>query len=82
MSRKFFQHFTGEKKYFSLVILIILLLILSAIISPILIDRTKKDWTADLYSLVVNIENSSINLFRSKENDLFVKSTHLKDYIR
>ena len=82
MSRKFFQHFTGEKKYFSLVILIILLLILSAIISPILIDRTKKDWTADLPSLVVKIENSSINLFRSKENDLFVKSTHLKDYIR
>src|ERR1039457_7246716 len=82
MSRKIFQHFTGEKKYFSLVILIILLLILSAIISPILIDRTKNNWNTDLPSLVVHIENSSQSLFRLKENDLFIKSAHLKNYIR
>src|ERR1035437_7604789 len=82
MSRKIFQHFTGEKKYFSLVVLIILLLILSAIISPILIDRTKNNWNTDLPSLIVHIENSSLSLFKSKENDLFIKSTHLKDYIR
>lgn len=82
MSRKIFQNFTGEKKYFSLVILIILLLILSAIISPILIDRTKNNWNTDLPALVVQIENSSLSLFKSKENDLFIKSTHLKDYIR
>src|ERR1035437_1145844 len=82
MSKKIFQHFTGEKKYFSLVVLIILLLILSAIISPILIDRTKNNWNTDLPSLVVHIENSSMSLFRSKENDLLIKSIHLKNYIR
>src|ERR1035438_8343444 len=84
MSRKIFQHFTGEKKYFSLVILIILLLLLllSAIISPILIDRTKNNWNTDLPSLVVHIENSSQSFFRLKENDLFIKSAHLKNYIR
>src|SRR5674476_515487 len=82
MPRKISQYFTGEKKYFSLVILIILLILLSAIISPLLIERTKKNWNTDLPSLVVNIENSSINFFRSKETDLFIKSTHLKNYIR
>jgi signal transduction histidine kinase len=82
MPRKISQYFTGEKKYFSLVILIILLIILSAIISPLLTERTKKNWNTDLPSLVVDIENSSLNLFRSKENDLFIKSTHLKNYIR
>ena len=82
MSKKIFQHFTGEKKYFSIVILIILLLILSAIITPILIDRTRNNWNTDLPSLIVHIENSSINLFKSKENDLFTKSVHLKNYIR
>jgi two-component system nitrogen regulation sensor histidine kinase NtrY len=82
MSKKFFQRFAGEKKYFSLVILIIILLILSAVISPVLIDRTKNNWNANLPSLVVNIENSSQNLFRSKENILFDKSEHLKNYIR
>jgi two-component system, NtrC family, nitrogen regulation sensor histidine kinase NtrY len=82
MPRKIVHYFTGEKKYFSLVILIILLLLLSAIISPILIERTKKNWTNELPSLVINIENSSLSLFRTKENDLYVKSAHLKNYIR
>ena len=82
MLRKISQYFIGEKKYFSLVILIILVIIISAIFSPILIESTNKNWNKDLPSLVVSIQNSSLNLFRSKENDLFVKSTHLKNYIR
>src|ERR1035437_2589950 len=82
MLRKIFHLFTGEKKYFSLVILIILLIFLSAVISPVLIDRIKKNWNSDLPSLVIKIENSSLDLFKSKESDLFTKSTHLKNYIR
>src|ERR1035437_3145469 len=82
MLRKIVHLFTGEKKYFSLVILIILLIFLSAVISPVLIDRIKKNWNSDLPSLVIKIENSSLDLFKSKESDLFTKSTHLKNYIR
>lgn len=82
MPGKIFQRFTGEKKYFSIVILIIFLLVLSAVITPILIDRSKNNWNNDLPSLIVHIENSSISLFRNKENDLITKSTHLKNYIR
>ena len=82
MLRKFFQLFTGEKKYFSLVILIIIVLFLSAIIFPPLIDRIKKNWNEDLPYLLVKIENSSLGIFKSEESDLITKSTHLKNYIR
>jgi two-component system, NtrC family, nitrogen regulation sensor histidine kinase NtrY len=82
MPRKIFQYLTIEKKYFSLVILIIILIFFSALISPILIQKIKKNWIADLPFKVIKIENSSQSLFNSKETDLYRKSTHLKNYIR
>jgi two-component system, NtrC family, nitrogen regulation sensor histidine kinase NtrY len=82
MLRKIFQLFTGEKKYFSLVIVIILLIFLSALISPALIDRIKKNWSKDLPSNVIKTENSSISLFKDKETNMVTKSNHLKNYIR
>ncbi|MDR3609877.1 MAG: ATP-binding protein [Ignavibacteriaceae bacterium] len=82
MLRKFFQLFIGEKKYFSIVIVIILCIFLSALISPVLIDRIIKNWNNDLPSLIIKTESSSINLFKSKESSLVTKSLHLKNYIR
>jgi len=82
MLRNIFQYLTSEKKYFSLVIVIIILIFFSALISPIIIDKIKKNWIADLPSLVVKIENSTQSLFKSKEIDLLKKSIHLKNYIR
>jgi two-component system, NtrC family, nitrogen regulation sensor histidine kinase NtrY len=82
MLRKLFQLFIGEKKYFSIVLVIILFIFLSALISPILIDRINKNWNGDLPSLILKTETSSIDFFKSKETSLVSKSIHLKNSIR
>jgi hypothetical protein len=82
MLRKHLQTFTGEKKYFSFVILIIIIIFLSAIISPILIKRVKRTWNDRLPQAIVEIENSSIEYFKGREDELYTKEAHLKSYIR
>ena len=82
MLRKLLQTFTGEKKYFSLVILIIFIIFLSAFISPYLISRLKRNWNDHLPQAIVAIENSSIDFFKEGEGELFSKEDNLKSYIR
>jgi signal transduction histidine kinase len=82
MLRKILQTFTGEKKYFSFVILTIFIIFLSAIISPNLINRVKRNWNDNLPQLVVKIENSSIEYIKVSEDELYSKESHLKKYIR
>ena len=82
MLRKLLKSFSGEKKYFSIVILIIFIIFLSAIISPYLISRIKRNWNDKLPRAVADIENSSFQHFKQSENVLFTKEAHLKSYIR
>ncbi len=82
MLRKFLHTFTGEKKYFSFVILLIFIIFLSAVISPYLINRVKNNWNDQLPQTIVKIENSGIDYFKGSEDELFTKEAHLKSYIR
>jgi len=82
MLRKILQTFTGEKKYFSLVILLIFIIFLLAVISPYLINKVKNNWNGRLPQTIVEIENSSIKHFRGSEDQLFTKEIHLKNYLR
>ena len=82
MLRNLLKTFTGEKKYFSFVILAIFIIFLSAVISPYLINRDKRNWNEKLPATVVEIENSSIDYLKVREADLFTKEAHLKSYVR
>ncbi len=79
MTKTFFKRFRDDRKYFAIVFFVLIILLLSGIISPILINRQKENWTLKLSENISHIESNTFTKFQRIENDLLSISQLVKN---
>jgi hypothetical protein len=75
----FLDRFKDDRKYFTIVFFIFILLLLSGLISPILINNQKTNWSDDLTEKITLIERNTLKDFKRIENELLSISRLVKN---
>lgn len=70
MAKAFFDRFKDDRKYFTIVFFIFILLVLSGLISPILINIQKENWSNKLFENISEIESNTLSEFKKTEGEL------------
>jgi hypothetical protein len=82
MSPRISKFFAGDRKYFTIVFFILVLIILSAFITPKLIEGVEGNWEERLNTEIERIERSVVKQFREEEELLLNKSAELNRSLR
>lgn len=67
---KFIKKFKSDRKYFTVVLIILILIILSGILTPVIINQHRTNWDSEIKSQISEIEQSIKKLFHQKELSL------------
>jgi two-component system, NtrC family, nitrogen regulation sensor histidine kinase NtrY len=70
MVKAFFDRFKDDRKYFTIVFFIFILLVLSGLISPILINNQKTNWSEKLSENIMRVERNTQKDFKIIEDEL------------
>src|SRR4030043_1908262 len=79
MVKSFFDRFKDDRKYFTIVFFILILLVISGLLSPILIDKQKENWSDNLSENIRGIEANTLKDFKKIENQLLDISRLVKN---
>ena len=74
----FLKRIKDDRKYFTVVFLILIAIIVSGLLSPVLIEMQKKNWGDEITTRTADIENSIKSLFKEKEILVLEKNKQLK----
>jgi len=69
---------SGNKKYITILVIIVALLLLSGILSPLYIQKAGRDWPADLAFQVKEVEGRATDLLNQKQHILIRNTAQLK----
>lgn len=78
MNIKITKAFQGDRKYFTIVFFISILILLSALITPLILDSKRNNWQNYIASETANIENTVTDLFKTHEDNLISVKNNLK----
>jgi len=78
MQRKLLHIFKDDRKYFAIVFFILFTIIISAFVTPVLMENKRENWNKELSDKVKGIESQTIFLFKEKENEILAKSIEIK----
>lgn len=76
------KYFSGNKKYISLIALLIFAIVLFGIIEPLVVEKKDSNWDSELKEKNSLIENSATEIFNSKQNSLINNSRKIKEKVR
>jgi two-component system, NtrC family, nitrogen regulation sensor histidine kinase NtrY len=82
MSSRIFKFFGGDRKYYTIVFLVLILIVLSAFITPVLINNIQENWKEEVLAKTAGIEKEIVSRFGEEESLLFQKSEMLKRGLR
>lgn len=74
MLKNILNKFADDRKFFSIVFFILFIIVLIGIVSPIITNKTKENWDADLAGKVSDIERGMQKSFLNKQELLTAKS--------
>ncbi len=79
MVKSFLKRFKDDRRYFTIVFFVLILIFLTAVISPILVERKQAGWQSELNRKIKEIENSVSLISKNKEQSLLITVNNLKD---
>ncbi len=82
MIEGFLRRFKDDRKYFTIVFFILMLLVLSGILSPIITNHQKENWSDKLSSKITQIEKNTLSDFRQIEKKLLNISAQVKSELK
>lgn len=82
MIEGFLRRFKDDRKYFTIVFFILMLLVLSGILSPIIINHQKENWSDKLSSKITQIEKNTLSDFQQIEKKLLNISAQVKSELK
>jgi len=74
MLKNILNKFSDDKKFFSIVFFILFIIVLIGIVSPIITNKTKESWEANLSEKIADVESGIRKNFDRKQNLLVAKS--------
>lgn len=82
MLKKLSHKFQGDRKYFAIVFFIFVLILISAILTPQLIDNTRNNWPTELTKKIGRIEESVHYQFEFKMLSMLETTDNIKSDLR
>lgn len=78
MSLNLFKRFRDDRKYFTIVLFVLFLILISGIVTPILLEKKKDNWSARVDRKIEDIQMGADRIFRGKEDGLLSAKNRLK----
>ena len=82
MLKKIVGKFKGDRKYFSIVFFVLILFVVSGFVTESVINSTKDNWDSILIDKISNLQESIVNDFNIRQNEIQTKLNTVRQDLR